>query len=157
MPNKLVDLTGQRFGRLTVVGRAPENDKSRKALWNCACACGRTAMAVRGFDLRMGNTTSCGCYKYLATRKPDDQIGYDAAHDRVAVAKGRATEHACIDCSGPGAEWSLRHDAPVTYLGWTGKDDAFACRFSGNPDDYDPRCGSCHRTYDLQGDSACRM
>lgn len=56
---KLIDLTGQTFGRLTVTGRA----KSRpggEARWHCACGCGGSATA-NGSDLRRGHTTSCGC------------------------------------------------------------------------------------------------
>lgn len=56
----LIDLTGERFGRLTVTGRAG-NDAQRKPIWHCVCDCGRKVV-VRGMALRSGHTLSCGCY-----------------------------------------------------------------------------------------------
>lgn len=56
---KLVDLTGQRFGRLTVLERA-ENSPSQKVQWLCRCDCGN-ACVVRGNDITAGRTLSCGC------------------------------------------------------------------------------------------------
>ena len=53
------DITGQRFGILTVMKRAGTN-KHRKALWKCKCDCGRTTV-VSSVDLVTGNTKSCGC------------------------------------------------------------------------------------------------
>jgi len=56
---KFVDLTGQKFGKLTVVSRA-ENDKHRNAMWVCKCDCGNEHTTI-GCSLRQGNTKSCGC------------------------------------------------------------------------------------------------
>lgn len=56
---KIVDLTGQRFGRLTVVSCAGRTS-SRQAKWRCICDCGNITI-VSGGNLRSGNTTSCGC------------------------------------------------------------------------------------------------
>lgn len=55
----LKDITGQRFGMLTVVERAPNNAAGR-VCWRCACDCGAKATVV-GSDLRGGHTRSCGC------------------------------------------------------------------------------------------------
>lgn len=55
------DLTGKRFGRLTVTSRA-ENTKSGQTRWNCHCDCGNEKM-IMGSSLRKGMTTSCGCYR----------------------------------------------------------------------------------------------
>jgi hypothetical protein len=57
----LIDITGQRFGRLTAlacVGIAP----SRSALWRCRCDCGGITV-VAGITLRSGHTKSCGCLR----------------------------------------------------------------------------------------------
>ncbi len=59
--SKLIDLTGQRFGRLTVIKRT-ENNKRRKVQWLCQCECG-TIKKVSGVCLRRGETISCGCYQ----------------------------------------------------------------------------------------------
>ena len=59
---KAIDLTGQKFNRLLVLGRDDtKKDKSRQAWWKCRCDCGKE-ISVRGQSLRNGNTQSCGCY-----------------------------------------------------------------------------------------------
>lgn len=55
------DLTGQKFGKLTVLKRGP-NLESKLATWQCQCDCG-SIVTVRGSSLRNGQTTSCGCIK----------------------------------------------------------------------------------------------
>lgn len=53
-----LDLTGDRYGKLTVIGRAP--DIGGQAAWLCHCDCGNDTV-VRMCDLRSGHTKSCGC------------------------------------------------------------------------------------------------
>lgn len=53
-----LDLTGQRFGKLTVLSPA-ENIGSMTA-WRCRCDCGKETVVTTG-HLRSGQTTSCGC------------------------------------------------------------------------------------------------
>lgn len=52
MANKLKDLTGTRFGKLTVLRRADYNDAYGKPVWVCACDCGAikdvTSASLRG-------------------------------------------------------------------------------------------------------------
>ena len=52
------DLTGQRFGRLTV----PENayTKNKKNFWKCRCDCGNVCYVQTSW-LTNGTTVSCGC------------------------------------------------------------------------------------------------
>lgn len=58
---RLVDLTGQRFGRLVVEERVHvENCKA--VCWKCKCDCGETTV-VRGCNLKSGSTRSCGCWE----------------------------------------------------------------------------------------------
>lgn len=56
----LRDLTGQRYGYLTVVRRAP--NRGGKVYWHCVCRCGMKT-DVQTFDLIFGKTRSCGCYR----------------------------------------------------------------------------------------------
>lgn len=56
-----IDLTGQRFGRLTVLQRIP-NLKKGLTRWLCKCDCGNTTTTLRHL-LRSGHTKSCGCYR----------------------------------------------------------------------------------------------
>lgn len=60
MPRKgdYADLTGQRFGRLLVIGFAGRNH-SKNVTWKCQCDCGNTRI-VSSSNLRAG-TKSCGC------------------------------------------------------------------------------------------------
>lgn len=56
---KFVDLTGQRFGRLVVLGK---NGKQKdKTYWDCICDCGKITK-VETSKLKSGHTKSCGCY-----------------------------------------------------------------------------------------------
>lgn len=57
---QLVDITGQKFGRMTVLSKARSVDGN--ARWECRCDCG-TIKAVYGQDLRRGKVVSCGCHK----------------------------------------------------------------------------------------------
>jgi hypothetical protein len=63
MEDKRIDLTGQRFFRLTVVSFAGVNRRGQ-ALWRVRCDCG-TERSVRGDNLRNGTTGSCGCWKAM--------------------------------------------------------------------------------------------
>jgi hypothetical protein len=60
--NKLKDITGERFGKLTVIKRGEDfiGPAGRETQWVCKCDCGNTTI-VRGHALRNGHTRSCGC------------------------------------------------------------------------------------------------
>ena len=68
---KIIDLTGQRFGKLLVVKQLPrerdENGKLKPIRWLCRCDCGNTCEVV-GENLR-GGKRSCGCSMTEAQRK----------------------------------------------------------------------------------------
>jgi hypothetical protein len=57
--HNFLDLTGQTFGRLTVL-RRDVNSKPKKVKWVCLCTCGKETSALTG-NLRNGHTTSCSC------------------------------------------------------------------------------------------------
>lgn len=54
----LKDLTGEKFGKLTVLKQGPYYNK--QVQWICKCDCG-TITTVRSSYLLNGHTTSCGC------------------------------------------------------------------------------------------------
>lgn len=60
----LIDLTGKKFGRLTVIERAgtSRNDGQGRPTWKCQCDCGNTTVVI-GANLRAGLTRSCGCLR----------------------------------------------------------------------------------------------
>jgi len=55
-----IDITGNRYGKLTVIQRG--NGSPGKVYWVCVCDCGNT-IVVSGNNLKTGNTKSCGCLK----------------------------------------------------------------------------------------------
>ena len=57
-----IDITGQRFGKLTAQKIVPRKYKHGKVKWQCRCDCG-TILFVRGTTLTAGDTKSCGCLK----------------------------------------------------------------------------------------------
>ncbi len=57
-----IEETGNKYGRLTVISRAEENNSQGGAQWLCKCDCGSLHI-VSGSDLRKGHTQSCGCIK----------------------------------------------------------------------------------------------
>lgn len=70
---KFIDLTGQKFGRLTVIKRA-ENQNSHTR-WVCDCECGNSVIA-KGIHLKSGHTQSCGCAKIELHTKRLTKHGY---------------------------------------------------------------------------------
>jgi hypothetical protein len=63
--SKLIDMSGRKIGKLTVLGYAGSKFRGRasRASWHCSCDCGREIITT-GAKLREreGNTAqSCGC------------------------------------------------------------------------------------------------
>ena len=56
---KRVDLTGKKFGRLTVIEKREPNKKRKTSMWLCRCECGNEKI-IASHDLKHG-TLSCGC------------------------------------------------------------------------------------------------
>lgn len=59
--SKLIDLTGQRFGRLVVIEPCGRS-KDRHIMWLCRCDCGNEVV-VTASNLKKSNTKSCGCLR----------------------------------------------------------------------------------------------
>lgn len=64
------DLTGQRFGRLLVLGQAGRRSTDSRILWSAVCDCGNVWEGV-GIRLRAGGVRSCGCLR---------KVGYHVKH-----------------------------------------------------------------------------
>lgn len=58
--NRLIDLTGQKFGRLIVIKRS--TNKNNRVYWECICDCGNIKI-VSAKLLRNGESRSCGCLR----------------------------------------------------------------------------------------------
>lgn len=61
---KSIDLTGLKFGRITVLTKAPNQGK--RTFWLCICECGKTRPFSTAL-LRRGESNSCGCTSSDAT------------------------------------------------------------------------------------------
>ena len=80
---RAVDMTGQRFGRLTVMRRVA-SDGAGRARWHCVCDCGGSAIYLRAV-LIAGGAKSCGCLRRETAR----------ANGRIR----RAVAPATIECA----------------------------------------------------------
>ena len=87
------NLTGQVFGRLTVVEQAEDyiapSDKKHYAQWLCLCECGNLTV-IRATDLTQNVTRSCGCLssETTAQRNTDtckEYNNYDISTKRYGV------------------------------------------------------------------------
>lgn len=76
MNNIIEDLTNKKFGRWTVLERAP--NKNGAVYWKCKCDCG-AIKEVKGSNLRLGNSKSCGC------------LSRELSSERMKIHGGRKT------------------------------------------------------------------
>ena len=99
-----LDLTGQRFGKLTVL--RPAENIGRRTAWRCRCDCGQEITAMT-LDLRRGRRTSCGCDRPVVDPSPG---GFGRASltyvDGTCLEIIRAHTVRSNNTSGePGVEW----------------------------------------------------
>jgi hypothetical protein len=71
MGNKIIEETGNTYGRLTVLRRGPNRKSSNNAYWECRCACG-DILVVLGSELRRGQS---GC-KSCSNGRPDSGLTF---------------------------------------------------------------------------------
>lgn len=73
MQGKYLDLTGKRFGRLTVI-KPEENNTKKNAMFLCRCDCGKE-ISVQSVHLTSGHTKSCGCLKREVAKEMSTKHG----------------------------------------------------------------------------------
>lgn len=131
-----IDLTGQRFGHLTVQ-RYDQHSKR----WICDCECGTTC-ARRTGELNRSADHSCGSTQKHRRR---DNSGYTAAHDRVRADRGTAQEHRCAapGCRNQAHHWAYDHSDPRQSV------DPTCGPFSLDTSRYRALCVPCHKRVDL--------
>ena len=66
--SKLIDLTGQKFGRLTVLEKDNNRITKSGSYWLCKCECGKIK-SIKSSSLRRGEIQSCGCLQKEQTIK----------------------------------------------------------------------------------------
>ena len=80
---KRLDLTGQRFGKLTAIACTDKKTQRGFCYWTCLCDCGTTILAASG-DLRSGNTRSCGCArKETVAKRNKERATHGATNSRL--------------------------------------------------------------------------
>ena len=172
--SKVVDLTGIKVNRLTVVSYAG-NDKWGNSLWNCVCDCGNTTI-VRNSEIRSKRTFSCGCYQKEQKREQFKKLAtkHNMSRTRLyTIYKGMKQR-----CYNPNAkhynryggrgikicdewlnnrqaffEWALangyRDDLSIDRID---NDKGYSpdnCRFATNQEQVDNR--SCSKTFTYEG------
>lgn len=68
---KFIDLTGQKFNRLTVLEKLYK--QGNEWVWKCQCDCGNICN-VKGVNIRSGRTKSCGCWKQESDKSPKGNV-----------------------------------------------------------------------------------
>lgn len=67
---KAIDITNQKFGKLTAIKKAPS--RSGKTYWLCKCECGNEK-EVQTTHLTSGATKSCGCFNKIINANIEKQ------------------------------------------------------------------------------------
>lgn len=84
-----LDLTGQEFGRLTVMGESDERNGRR--YWLCKCGCGKE-VEVRQDNLTTGRTEGCGCRQGISDTGPRKRMPNSYYEALRAVESGEGPE-----------------------------------------------------------------
>lgn len=126
---KFIDITGNKYGNLTVLNREPNyvNPNGRvSVMWKCRCECGNEKV-LESHSLKSGNTTSCGCvareqrakrqYKHGLAKSRFDRIlqgmktrCYNANNPKFADYGGRGIKI----CD----EWLNKDNGLLTFYNW---------------------------------------
>ena len=108
MPRKREDLTGRKYGRLTIIGY-DHTDSHGETYWKCKCECGNPdTVIIRRQSLITGSTKSCGCLFH----EPENLVGKKFNRLTVLSFAGRDGENK--------ARWYCRCDCGKETIvdGW---------------------------------------
>jgi hypothetical protein len=108
------DLTGQRFGHLTVLSLS-RMDARQGAYWRCRCDCGAQAV-VRGASLSSGGTRTCGCYLAHWKDISGQRFGRLTALEVVVGAKRSGTSLIWLCRCDCGHEVRVNRDSLLSLL-----------------------------------------
>lgn len=82
MSKNRLDISGQKFGKLTALYPTERKNTSGSIVWRCRCDCGNE-VDVSVAELRKGNNKSCGCLKEASQKM---------VHDRLHLVDGTCVE-----------------------------------------------------------------
>ena len=115
----IIDLTGKKFGLLTVLRRYGHSGKLREVTWLCKCDCGNETVVI-GHDLRKGTTVSCGCFRKIRGIEANTKHGCskESLYKRWCGIKQRCYQVNCKDYKNYGGrgiqmcdEWKYDYSA----------------------------------------------
>jgi 5-methylcytosine-specific restriction endonuclease McrA len=121
---RFVDLTGQEYGRLTVVAYAGRRDSDGRPFWRCRCSCGKEKVAMAKLLLN-GSLQSCGCLvreqasrngsksrgKFYRLPKKGTQFGRLAVQGYAYSRRGKQYVYCLCNC---GNQVTVRTDCLTT-------------------------------------------
>lgn len=98
-PHKFQDLTGKKYGKLTVIGfdGIIKRKTFSKYMWKCKCDCGNITKTT-GHSLKSGNTLSCGCLLKRSNKDNPIYKGYEEISSsifNVIIRRSKYNKMAC--------------------------------------------------------------
>ena len=161
---KRIDLAGQRFGRLVVLGRVG-TIRGRSA-WECVCDCGNTTTVASDLLIR-GDTQSCGCLRRDLIRRRRKANGVSSRNQVLSRYRNNAKvrgyswglsdkqvfdlfSQPCAYCgAAPGNVFHSRHSTgDFIYSGIDRVDN----NRGYEPDNVVPCCGTCNKAKHTMGE-----
>ncbi|MBQ7839744.1 MAG: hypothetical protein IJ390_04550 [Lachnospiraceae bacterium] len=70
---RMIDLSGKKYGRLSVLFPTEKRNSNGSIYWHCRCECGQE-LDVPAESLMYGNSKSCGCLKQQMRKNMNDQF-----------------------------------------------------------------------------------
>lgn len=144
-----LDLIGQRFGLLRVVGLSDKRQCGNR-VWICECECGNTVEAKTSW-LRGGGVVSCGCNRRKKSKKNlsgsrEEKLGIV---DGTNLSRIQSTKLPRNNTSGTqGVYWNKGIQKWIAYIGFKGRrinlgaykniEDAIAARKLAEKEIYRP-------------------
>ena len=126
------DLTGQKYGMLTVIEEVKDVRKNGSIVWRCVCECGNETI-VSSNALRGGNTISCGCL----TSKNEWRIRKYLSELNIKYEK----QYSFDDLRSPITNYPLKFDVAVFDIAdnlsflieYDGEQHKYGIRYSHDP------------------------
>lgn len=94
--SKFIDLSGKRYGKITVLERA--ENRGNHTMWKCKCDCGNYTVTGAS-ELVSGTTKSCGCLKY-ESRNSTHRLAKTKLYGIWSKMKDR-----CLNKNSPAYKW----------------------------------------------------
>jgi len=144
-----LNLTGKKYGKLTVIKEAPK--KNGSIMWYCSCECGKSLITMTN-SLRMGKTKSCGCVRWETAIKNKSHITHGMTDSFVnQMFKAMHKNHTVHDDWDRTKQGGKNFEKWVLKNGWT-KANKYTLKLKNNNEPISPNNCILHLlTPDLTG------